>query len=133
MVLYLLARIEWQDIKRAWTFFLIFIVVIVGVNALLSGRGGPMSVLQDTSPANPDSHPQNPRRNWTIHITITALRVFFAFTQMMRMFTMAILALPIPYTIDPSGLSRQLSAHGSARQSIVHDGLGLSIHPDPGS
>ena len=103
MVLYLLARIEWRDIKRAWTFFLIFIVVIVGVNALLSGRGGPMSVLQDTSPVLIQTPTLKiPGVNWTIHITITALRVFFAFTQMMRMFTMAILALPIPYTIDPS-------------------------------
>ena len=103
IVLYLLARIEWQDIRRAWIFFLVFIVVIVGVNALLSGRGGPMAVLQDTSPVLIQTPALKiPGVNWTIHITISAMRVFFAFTQMMRMFTMAILALPIPYTIDPS-------------------------------
>jgi len=103
IVLYLLARIEWQDIRRAWIFFLVFIVAIVGVNALLSGRGGPMSVLQDTSPVLIQTPTLRiPGVNWTIHITITTLRVFFAVTQMIRMFTMAILALPIPYTIDPS-------------------------------
>jgi energy-coupling factor transport system permease protein len=103
IVLYLLARIEWQDIRRAWTFFLVFIVVIVGVNALLSGRGGPMAVLQDTSPVLIQTPTLKiPGVNWTLHITITSMRVFFAVTQMMRMFTMAILALPIPYTIDPS-------------------------------
>jgi energy-coupling factor transport system permease protein len=103
IVLYLLARIEWQDIRRAWTFFFIFIVVIVGVNGLLSGRGGPMSVLQDTSPVLIQTPALKiPGVNWTIHITISAMRIFFAITQMIRMFTMAILALPIPYTIDPS-------------------------------
>jgi energy-coupling factor transport system permease protein len=101
IVLYLLARIEWQDIRRAWIFFLVFIVVIIGVNALLSGRGGPMAVLQDTSPVLIQT-PTLTLAKWNIHITLTTMRVFFAFTQMMRMFTMAILALPIPYTIDPS-------------------------------
>jgi len=101
MVLYLLARIEWQDIRRAWIFFLVFIVVIIGVNALLSGRGGPMAVLQDTSPVLIQT-PTLTFAQWNIRITLTTMRVFFAFTQMMRMFTMAILALPIPYTIDPS-------------------------------
>ena len=101
VVLYLLARIEWQDIRRAWMFFFIFIVVIVGVNGLLSGRGGPMAVLQDTSPVLIQT-PSLTIARWNIHITITAMRVFFAITQMMRMFTMAILALPLPYTIDPS-------------------------------
>ena len=101
MVLYLLARIEWRDIRRAWIFFLVFIVVIIGVNALLSGRGGPMAVLQDTSPVLIQT-PTLTFAQWNIRITLTTMRVFFAFTQMMRMFTMAILALPIPYTIDPS-------------------------------
>ncbi len=103
MLLYFLARIEWQDIKRVWTFFLVFIVLIVGVNAMLSGRGGPMSVLQDTSPVLIQTPVLViPGVHWNIQITITSLRVFFAITQMMRMFTMAILAVPIPYTIDPS-------------------------------
>jgi energy-coupling factor transport system permease protein len=62
-----------------------------------------MSVLQDTSPVLIQTPTLRiPGVNWTIHIAITTLRVFFALTQMVRMFTMAILALPIPYTIDPS-------------------------------
>src|SRR5512136_521736 len=76
VILYLLARIEWQDIRRAWIFFFIFIVVIVGFNALLSGRGGPMSVLQDTSPVLIQTPTLTiPGVHWHIRITITTLRV----------------------------------------------------------
>jgi energy-coupling factor transport system permease protein len=103
LVLFFLARIEWQDIRRAIIFFSIFIVVIIGVNGLLSGRGGPTSVIQDTSPAIFQvTLFKIAALNWAATITITKIRIFFALTQMMRMFTMALLAIPIPYTIDPS-------------------------------
>jgi len=101
--LFLLARIEWQDIKRPMIFFAVFIVIIVGVNGLLSGRGGPTSVLQDTStPIFQVTLFQIPAWGWNATISITKIRIFFALTQIMRMFTMALLAIPIPYTIDPS-------------------------------
>lgn len=103
IALFLLARIEWQDIKRPLIFFAVFIVIIVGVNGLLSGRGGPTSVLQDTSEAIFQVTLLNiPALGWNLTISITKIRIFFAITQMMRMFTMALIAIPIPYTIDPS-------------------------------
>jgi energy-coupling factor transport system permease protein len=103
ITLFLLARIEWQDIKRPMIFFAIFIVVIIGVNGLLSGRGGPASVIEDTSKAIFQvTLFQIPAWHWDFTITITKIRILFAVTQIMRMFTMALLAIPIPYTIDPS-------------------------------
>lgn len=101
LALFFMARIDWRDLRRAMIYFSIFIVVIVGFNALLSGRGGPMSVLNDTS---------TPILQFTLFkigtwaplITITKVRILFALTQIMRMYTMALLAIPIPYTIDPS-------------------------------
>lgn len=50
LTLYFIARIEWQDIKRAWIFIIVLVVFIVGINGLLSGRGGPSSVVQVESP-----------------------------------------------------------------------------------
>ncbi len=103
ITLFLLARIEWQDIKRPMIFFAVFIVVIIGVNGLISGRGGPSSVIEDTSKAIFQvTIFQIPAWHWDFTITITKIRILFAVTQMMRMFTMALLAIPIPYTIDPS-------------------------------
>jgi energy-coupling factor transport system permease protein len=103
LVLYLLARIEWRDVWRAWAFILFLVLFIVGINGLLAGRGGPTVVLQDQSAVlfrSPTLY--IPLTPWSITITITVVRSFFAVTQITRMLTMAILAIPIPYTMDPS-------------------------------
>jgi len=103
LLLYLSARIEWQDIRRAWTFVFILVIVIVGINAMLSGRGGPMEVLREQSPVLYQSPTWVvPLVGWPIRITITTVKTWFAITQIVRMLTMAALAIPIPYTFDPS-------------------------------
>ncbi|MCJ2544569.1 energy-coupling factor transporter transmembrane component T family protein [Thermostichus vulcanus] len=94
--LYSMARIEWQDIGRAWLFILVLLVGIVGLNVLVGGRGGPASVLEDTS----DPIVSIPLGWYTLQIT--AVRLFFAVTQLFRMLSMAILALMMPYTFDPN-------------------------------
>ena len=94
LTLYFLARIEWKDVRRAWIFILVLVVFIVGLNAILSGRGGPSSVVQVESPTL-----------FTIpliNVSITINKVWFALVQMNRMLTMAVLAIPIPYTMDPN-------------------------------
>jgi len=103
LVLYFLARIEWQDIKRAWIFIIVLVVFIVGINALIAGRGGPTAVLQEHSAVLWQSPTLTiPGTPWHITLTITVVKAFFAVVQITRMLTMAILAIPIPYTIDPA-------------------------------
>lgn len=102
LTLYLLARIEWKDVKRAWFFIAILVFFIVGLNGLLSGRGGPSSVTDIFSPTLFSVPIKIPFTDigWDVPITISKL--WFAINQVTRMITMAILALPIPYTIDPN-------------------------------
>lgn len=102
IILYLMARIEFQDIKRAWIFIIFLVVFIVGINGILSGRGGPTAVVHDTSTPLYSLPIIIPFLRIDTAINITTLRLFFAGTQMVRMLTMALLALPIPYTMDPS-------------------------------
>lgn len=102
LTLYLLARIEWKDVKRAWLFIGIFVFFIVGLNGVLSGRGGPDSVTNIPSPVLlmvPIKIPFT-EIGWDVPITISKL--WFAINQITRMLTMAILAFPIPYTMDPN-------------------------------
>src|SRR5215216_4542357 len=47
---YFLARIEWKDVRRTWMFIFILVFFIVGLNGVLSGRGGPSSVTNIPSP-----------------------------------------------------------------------------------
>jgi energy-coupling factor transport system permease protein len=92
LTLYLLARIEWKDVRRVWIFIFILVFGIVGLNALLSGRGGPASVTNITTPIV-----------FTfLGINLTVGKIWFALTQITRMLTMTLLAIPIPYTIAPN-------------------------------
>lgn len=100
--LYLLARIEWRDVRRTWTFIFILIFFIVGLNGVLSGRGGPTSVMHDTSAPLFTIPFFIPGTQVGFSVQITVVRLFFALTQMTRMLSMAILAIPIPYTMDPN-------------------------------
>ena len=92
LTLYLMARIEWKDVRRVWIFIFILVFMIVGLNALLSGRGGPASVTNLTTPIVFSF----------IGIDITVGKIWFALTQVIRMLAMTLLAIPIPYTIDPN-------------------------------
>jgi energy-coupling factor transport system permease protein len=99
LTLYLMARIEWKDVKRGWAFILVFVIVIVGVNGVLSGRGGPSSVTNIESPIL-FYVPVLDWFGWMVPITVSKL--WFGINQILRMLTMAILAIPIPYTMDPN-------------------------------
>jgi energy-coupling factor transport system permease protein len=92
LTLYLMARIEWQDVKRAWLFISILVFFIVGLNGLLFGRGGPSTVTSIDSPV----------LFQVSFMTVTVSKIWFAVNQIMRMICMAILAIPIPYTMDPN-------------------------------
>jgi energy-coupling factor transport system permease protein len=84
-------------------FILVLVVFIVGINALIAGRGGPTEVLQEHSRVLFQTPTlEIPGTPWSITITITVVKAFFAVTQIVRMLTMAILAIPIPYTMDPA-------------------------------
>ena len=46
LTLFLMARIEWKDVRRALIYIFILVFFIVGLNGLLFGRGGPSSVTR---------------------------------------------------------------------------------------
>ncbi len=97
---YALSRLTWKETRRAWIFILFFIVIIVGINALISGRAGPLSVLQGTHTYW--KHVWTlPLVGWQITINLTFEKIFFAITQIIRMLSMAVLFFIIPFTINP--------------------------------
>jgi energy-coupling factor transport system permease protein len=92
LTLYFLARIEWKDIRRTWIFIFILVFFIVGLNGMLSGRGGPSSVTDIDSPVVF-------MVGW---VPVTVSKIWFALNQIVRMLTMAIPAIMLPYTLDPN-------------------------------
>ena len=102
LTLYLLARIEWKDIRRTWMYILILLFFIVGLNALLSGRGGPSSVTSIDSPVLTTLPIKIPGTDLGWDVPITVSKLWFALIQVTRMLTMALPAIMIPYTLDPN-------------------------------
>ncbi len=92
LTLYLLARIEWEDIRRTWLYIFILVFFIVGLNGVLSGRGGPSSVVDLPSPVV----------FYVAWVPVTVSKIWFALNQITRMLTMAMPALMLPYTLDPN-------------------------------
>lgn len=95
---YALARLTWAETRRAWLFILIFVVGIVALNTVFTGRGGTAEVLQSGHILW--------RTEWrilglNIHPTITVERVWFALSQIVRMVSISALFLIIPYTMNP--------------------------------
>lgn len=100
LVQYRISKLQWKETRRAWIFILFFIVVIVGINALISGRAGPSQVIYGTHTYYKHVFIL-PLTHWPITIDLTLEKLWFTVTQMIRMLSMAILFFIIPFTIDP--------------------------------
>ena len=73
----------------------LLVVVIIGVNTLLTGRGGSVDVMQSQS---------NIIFEWDLRIftlTITSEKLMFAITQIFRMLAISVMFFIIPWTMDP--------------------------------
>jgi energy-coupling factor transport system permease protein len=95
---YVLARVTWAETRRAWLFILVFVVGIVALNTVFTGRGGSAEVLSGGDILW--------RTEWrvlglTIRPTITVQRVWFAMSQVVRMLSISALFLIVPYTMNP--------------------------------
>lgn len=114
LTLYLLARIEWKDVRRAWIYIFVLVFVIIGLNGLLSGRGGPSSVTSIDSPVLFEVPIKIPFTDIGWDVPITVSKTWFALNQIARMLTMAILAIPIPYTMNPNIYGTAFSRMGAS-------------------
>jgi len=99
---YFLCRLMWKETRRIWTFVLILVVVIIGINAILTGRGGPEEVLRGTKHIIWQVQWTVPGVGWTIRPNITVEKLVFAITQMVRMLSITVLFIPLAFTFNPN-------------------------------
>lgn len=102
MTQFLLTKLTWQETRRAWLFILLLVVVVIGLNAILTGRGGPGIVQEMDAQIFWEKVITVPLTGWEIVLNITDVKVAFAASQMVRMLSIAVLFLIIPWTMDPS-------------------------------
>ncbi|HFC11195.1 MAG TPA: energy-coupling factor transporter transmembrane protein EcfT [Anaerolineae bacterium] len=107
---FVLTKLTWKETKKAWIFILILVVFIVGINAFIFGRGGPGQILRlDPHYFYRRDIPLGP---WTWEFSITAEKLAFGFTQIIRMLTISIMFFVIPWTMDPSKYGVTFSGMG---------------------
>lgn len=106
-----LARLTWQQTRRFWIVITI-VGVVLSLITLLTGRGAVGTY---------DVSAQHPYFTLGFHLfgrpigfVLTAERLMYLITQIMRIITFAALSVTIPYTIDP------------AFYGVTFKGLGLS-------
>ncbi|HEU5014392.1 MAG TPA: energy-coupling factor transporter transmembrane component T [Roseiflexaceae bacterium] len=89
----LLARLTWRELRRFVIFVGIFSVLLT-LLTLLTGRGGAGVYTTE--------HMIWQGRVLGLAVTLSAERLAFAATQLLRLFTMAALAVVLPFTIHPA-------------------------------
>jgi energy-coupling factor transport system permease protein len=89
----MLARLTWRETRRFWVTISLFIVFLT-LLTLLTGRGG-VGVYSA-------EHSLWQGRLLGLPFAISAERLAFAAAQLLRLFSMAMLAIVIPFTIHPA-------------------------------
>lgn len=95
----LLARLNWQETRRFW-FVIIFIITILSLVTALTGRGG-INIYSETHPF-PLWQGELHLFGSTYTVKVGVERFTFLITQLIRFFSFAALAVPIPFTIHPA-------------------------------
>ena len=98
---YGLARLTWRETRRAWI-LISFIILFMTALTFLTGRGGVATAYHEEHLIGRLGPLSLPIVGWQLHLDITAEKTIFALSQFARMYAITIMAITIPYTVDPS-------------------------------
>jgi energy-coupling factor transport system permease protein len=97
---YVLTRLTWRETRQAWLLTCIIVASMVIVNTLITSSGTISSVMEGGHPLW-SFQLYLPWFGWTIHFELTIERLWFALCQVLRIFSIALLFMVIPFTMDP--------------------------------
>jgi energy-coupling factor transport system permease protein len=103
--------ITWQESRRAWLFIGSFIFFFSFLT-FLTGRGGGESLYAEEHSLASWQAPFT-LLGWRPTLDVTVERIFYALSQLVRVFSLASMTILIPYTINP------------AHYGVAFRGLGL--------
>jgi energy-coupling factor transport system permease protein len=102
---FFLSKLTWKETRRVLMFVFILVVFIVGIGAILTGRGGPgeaLTMFRETKNIIWQVEWVVPWVGWTIRPNISVEKLVFAVTQIVRMLSISILFIPLAFTFNPS-------------------------------
>jgi energy-coupling factor transport system permease protein len=99
LLIVLNSGIAWRESRRAWLFLMGF-VTIFALLTFLTGRGG----IEVYGQEHLIKRLEAPFTifGWVPHIDITIERIFFGFSQMLRVFSLVSMTILIPYCLNPA-------------------------------
>jgi energy-coupling factor transport system permease protein len=98
---YALARLTWRETRRVWILISI-IIVFMTILTFLTGRGGVDYAYHEEHLIHRLGPLRLPIVRWQISLDITAEKTIFALSQLARMYAITVMAITIPYTVNPS-------------------------------
>jgi energy-coupling factor transport system permease protein len=98
---YALARLTWRETRRVWILISI-IIVFMTILTFLTGKGGVDYAYHEEHLIHRLGPLSLPIVRWHISLDITAEKTIFALSQLARMYAITIMAITIPYTVNPS-------------------------------
>jgi energy-coupling factor transport system permease protein len=98
---YALARLTWRETRRVWI-LISFITLFMAILTFLTGRGGVEYAYHEEHLIRRLGPLSLSIVGWQISLDITAEKTIFAISQLARMYTITVMAITIPYTVDPS-------------------------------
>jgi len=93
------SRVQWYEIRRAFLFIIGF-VFIFAVLTFLTGRGG--SEVYKHEHLIREFQASFSILGWTPTLDVTIERAFFAVSQFVRVFSIAVMTILIPYSLNPA-------------------------------
>ena len=98
---YVLARLTWRETRRAWI-LISFIILFMTLLTFFTGRGGVNYAYHEEHLIRRLGPLSLPLVGWQFSLNITAEKAAFALSQLVRMYAITIMAITIPYTVNPS-------------------------------
>jgi len=98
---FLLARLTWRETRRAWILISI-IILIMTILTFFTGRGGTQYAYTEEHLIRRLGPLSLPIVKWQITVNITVEKIVFAVNQLVRMYAITVMAITVPYTVDPS-------------------------------
>ncbi len=98
---YALAKLTWRETRRAWI-LISFIILFMTTMTFFTGRGGVDYAYHEEHLIRRLGPLTFPIVGWQIAIDVTAEKTAFAISQLVRMYAITIMAITIPYTVNPS-------------------------------
>jgi energy-coupling factor transport system permease protein len=113
---YRLSNLRWRETRRAWTFVLVFVLVLVGISSLVWGGG---------------QYVAQPHVIWRgpLGLELTWEKIYYAAAMILRMLGIAAVSIPLTFTTRPQDYGVAFKGLGLPDKFAVALDLALRLVP----